>query len=460
MILTTILIIHSTISLNTQRLSAEISEKPNIILFSWDGFQRNHLLELLNNGSLPNLQSFIDQGSFLNLTVIDYVTQTKPGHAQMLTGYRGEHTGVYSNALLLHPIPRGYTLLERLEEYYGEDDIATSMITGKLTNVHPVFVDTTEGLDFVSIENVSSYLAGPKMLRFLEDHKNDHFAAFFHFAEPDIQGHEFGENSVEYGWGAMSCDYWLQKVLDKLEELELADNTLVYVTTDHGFNENEMRHRSDPDIWIASNDLSLRVNTNDTRGNMIDITPTIFYALGIDYTKYRPPLEGYPLQESLPEEASLRIIVMNDTASPIIAWKYGFNRIEIKEGEKVHLRFNVSDSNLRNSYLLHDDVLVEVFYPEDEYDINGTISREIDYMFDSSTTDKKYHEIELITFDERENMSEINVGITIIDSKSNNLTTSIMRRLTGTVTIPTAIILLMSFYAIILVTYIIKRLFF
>ena len=105
----------------------------NAILISWDGVQRNHLRELLNAGQLPNLQALIDEGTIVEIDVT-HKTDTKAGHAQMLTGYGPEVTGVYSNAVY-RSIPKGYTIFERLENALGEDNIATVMITGKAGNL-------------------------------------------------------------------------------------------------------------------------------------------------------------------------------------------------------------------------------------------------------------------------------------------------------------------------------------
>lgn len=105
----------------------------NAILISWDGVQRDHLRELLEAGQLPNLQALIHEGTIVEIDVT-HKTDTKAGHAQMLTGYGPEVTGVYSNAVY-RSIPKGYTIFERLENALGEENIATVMITGKAGNL-------------------------------------------------------------------------------------------------------------------------------------------------------------------------------------------------------------------------------------------------------------------------------------------------------------------------------------
>lgn len=112
--------------------ASSISDAKNVLLIGWDGVQRNHLFELLNNGSLPNLQSIINDGKIVNVTVSDHRTDTKSGWTQILTGYRWWRTGVFNNVYWFHSIPRGYTVLERVESYFGKDNVATGHITGKM----------------------------------------------------------------------------------------------------------------------------------------------------------------------------------------------------------------------------------------------------------------------------------------------------------------------------------------
>ena len=51
----------------------------------------------------------------MDIEVSGHVTDTKAGHAQMLTGYDSNLTGVFSNTRF-QPIPRGYSIFERLQE--------------------------------------------------------------------------------------------------------------------------------------------------------------------------------------------------------------------------------------------------------------------------------------------------------------------------------------------------------
>ena len=58
----------------------------NVILFGWDGAQRDHVNECLSRKELPNLQKLIDQGTYVEID-IEGKTDTKAGWSQILTGY-------------------------------------------------------------------------------------------------------------------------------------------------------------------------------------------------------------------------------------------------------------------------------------------------------------------------------------------------------------------------------------
>ncbi len=105
-----------------QTVKSQPTEAKNVILIGWDGVQRNHLLELLNRSLLPNLAGFANAGVLKNITVMDHRTDTKAGWTQILTGYKWWRIGVFSNVYWFHSIPAGYTIHERVENYFGKNE--------------------------------------------------------------------------------------------------------------------------------------------------------------------------------------------------------------------------------------------------------------------------------------------------------------------------------------------------
>lgn len=312
----------------------ERREFKNIVLIGWDGVQREHLYEMLEKGELPNLDNLIGEGQLVDITVTTGRTQTKPGWAEILTGYSFDVTGVYSN----HdygPIPAGYTVFERLEKHFRESDFVTVFIGGKINNIgargpHVIcsncltrYPDTFEktrwweedtvaparnpeeerifeqregepyfyaedSLDVFTVALGTAPNVGREVLSMLEKYQNASFFMLFHFEEPDELGHRYGENSEEYSEGIITDDYWLGEIVAQLKALNIYKTTVIYVVTDHGFDENRKGHSNAPTTFFATNDRNIKAHKGDRK----DIAPTLLEHFGVDLKSIQPPLEG------------------------------------------------------------------------------------------------------------------------------------------------------------------------
>lgn len=105
----------------------------NIILIGWDGAQRDHVKECLARKELPQLKKLSSEGALVAIDILR-TTDTKAGWAQILTGHEPEVSGVFSNSRY-GPIPKGYTVFERLEEFFGKDNFVTVAVIGKKGHV-------------------------------------------------------------------------------------------------------------------------------------------------------------------------------------------------------------------------------------------------------------------------------------------------------------------------------------
>lgn len=314
-------------------------ERPkNIILIGWDGAQRNHVKECLSRNELPNLKALSNEGTLVAIDAMR-TTDTKAGWSQILTGYMPEVTGVFSNNRY-QPIPKGLTIFERLEEYFGKDNFVTVAVIGKKGNVDadgPVKIEITSKKEArfkekakkaggkIIEENGTKYyvepgkpyynaytaldiwvnglmenkVVGSKAIEYIEKYKDKPFFFFVHFAEVDHSGHAHGENSKEYNDALISNDFWTGKIMEKLKELKLYNNTLIYVTADHGFDEGQNGHADAPYVFLATNDKGVV-----RRGYREDIAPTIYDRLGIDLSKFNPPLDGESLLKPAKNQAN------------------------------------------------------------------------------------------------------------------------------------------------------------
>ncbi|MGC8863345.1 MAG: alkaline phosphatase family protein [Armatimonadota bacterium] len=103
-------------------------------------------------------------------------------------------------------------------------------------------------------------------------------------------GHAHGENSKEYNDALIECDAWLGKIVEKLKADKIYDKTMIFVTSDHGFDEGKTGHSNAPFVFLATNDPNVVKN-----GDQRDIVPTILVEMGADLSKIEPKLPGKPL---------------------------------------------------------------------------------------------------------------------------------------------------------------------
>jgi hypothetical protein len=361
-------------------------EIENVVVIGWDGAERSRTKSLLEKGELPNLAALIKRGRLLDIDIITGATDTKAGWTQLLTGYVPEKTGVYNNGRY-EPTPEGYTVFERLEKFFGSDNIDTVAIISKKAHVdneapyrgtfeewtklvlkrlqevrkkNPEATITPEqavyqeggrivekdGQRIVEIPGKPWYHASKHLDVWvnglvenervaeraaveLEKRKDHRFFFFIHFAQPDHRGHQFGENSQEYADGIKLDDKYSGEVINKLKVLGLYEKTLVYIIVDHGFDKNKKSHLYAPFVFAGTNDPTVA----RSEGIREDIAPTILKKFGMDLSKIEPKLDGYPLDTQAPERK----------ANPELTeeYRHKYNYIDNKENNaKKVIRFD------------------------------------------------------------------------------------------------------------------------
>jgi len=309
----------------------------NIILIGWDGAQRAHVQEALARGELPTLKKLSEEGALVDVDVITGATDTKAGWTQILTGYNPEVTGTYNNGRY-RDCPAGLSVFERLKAKFGPEKFAALAVIGKREHCGEIREPVKKPLEEVEKEKARQEAAGKKpaqaggkiveengvkyvvvfegspyytmhkscdvweyglaldekvgtrTIALLDQYKDKPFFFFVHFAEVDHKGHGGGENSKQYNDALISNDTWTGKILEKVKELGLYDKTLVYVTADHGFDEDGKGHGYAPYVFLGTNDPKVKRS-----GMRQDITPTILDRFGVDLSRLQPPLDGEPL---------------------------------------------------------------------------------------------------------------------------------------------------------------------
>ncbi|MHC4136635.1 MAG: alkaline phosphatase family protein [Planctomycetota bacterium] len=163
------------------------------------------------------------------------------------------------------------------------------------------YFHTREAMDLFENGLKRDEAVGRRAIALLQEHRKRPFFLFVHFAEVDSSGHKYGENSPEYRRALISNDYWTGRILTTLKELGLAKRTLVYVTADHGFDENLKGHRAAPHVFLVTNDQRV------CRGGLRqDVAATIYDGLGLDPKAFDPPLDGTSLAKQLKQPRQKR----------------------------------------------------------------------------------------------------------------------------------------------------------
>ncbi|MFH1585833.1 MAG: alkaline phosphatase family protein [archaeon] len=267
----------------------------NIVVIGVDGTIRNRFMNMYSKGKFPNLQ-LLSGDKIYNLTITNGATDTKTGWTQFFTGYKAEVTGVYSN-YDYQPIPEGYTIFEKLEDHFGDEDIATAFYGAKGANVGgvcPGEEGEVFGQPWCLVKNNLDHWENQlgknanvleKALWFLDTYSNQRFFAFFHLREPDRSGHKFGEDSPEYRRRLKKADSFLGEIVAKLDDKGIYHKTYVWVVSDHGFDRRKTHHKNAPFTFFASNDPNVVRSAN-----RMDFTPTWLEKYGISLG----PIENAP----------------------------------------------------------------------------------------------------------------------------------------------------------------------
>lgn len=316
--------------LNRYHLERRFKAKPvrNVILIGWDGCLIDDIRQLLQIGRLPNLQRVIDEGRMIDTWITTSLTETKPGWAEILTGYGPTVTGVYDNRDKYRDIPKGLTIFERLKAHFGNDAIRTIFIAGKLQNLgnrgphrvriggnrktwhdETLWVEGEKGAGDVVWHEAEPYytackscdvfkiglgdapFVGQALIDAIGETQGKRFFAFSHFWEPDEAGHDYGEGTAAYQKVIVENDDWLGKVVATLKKQGIYDETAIYIVTDHGFDKQTMSHHFAAHTWLVTNDVVTLVDKGDRK----DVTPTLLQRFGIDWKSFQPPIHGHSL---------------------------------------------------------------------------------------------------------------------------------------------------------------------
>jgi arylsulfatase A-like enzyme len=197
------------------------------IIISVDGLRPDVLLR----ADAPHIRQMMRDGSFTFWARSTAVSITLPTHVSMLTGVEPQVHGIHWNGglPLAEPVyPRVSTIFE-LAKKAG---YTTGAVTGKSkfdVLAKPGTIDHAYWPDEAKSDDADVAANAQQMLR---SHRPDVFLV--HFPGVDNVGHKIGWGTPEQLAAVAEADAAVGALRATLNELKLADETLIILTADHG----------------------------------------------------------------------------------------------------------------------------------------------------------------------------------------------------------------------------------
>jgi len=294
-----------------------------VVLVSWDGVRRDVLFDLLHwqsSDEMPRLCPHANREATVPVACGDWLTclpilcgfqviesndvegkpLTKTQHAQMLTGYGPQETGEIFNAGSAR-VPPGMTIYEHIA--LARPEIATVHLAGRKYVGRSIVGYAYDGgavdlmlrrgnYDHPRYTGANTTERVVEGLEFLGGWPS--FFYFIHYKTADEVGHVSSDKSETYREAIIANDEQLGRLLDLFYQRGVLDGTKFFVTTDHGFAGNvhiNLENASVAQTWFASSDFDL----DGSPATILDVTPTVLDAFGIDASQFTPPYRGRSL---------------------------------------------------------------------------------------------------------------------------------------------------------------------
>ncbi len=303
-IIAVLLLLIGAVRAQEAQSSKPVPEIERVLIISVDGLRP----DLLLRANTPHMRSMLERGSFSMWARTIPEAITLPSHTSMLTGVHIKTHGISWNNDGRGPENRHPPRVPSLFAVAKQAGLSTALVTGKQKFI--IFVD--EGaVDYHAVSGSKRYddqAVADMGVQFLREHRPH--VMFLHMGQVDSRGHSIGWGTPEQIAQIENADQAVGKVLAAVEELKLADSTLIILSADHGgqgrkHGANDARSRHIP--WIAVGpgvrpgfDLTrlseLQIDTYDTFA-------TACYVLGLPIPEH---CEGKPIQEIFVEREALQ----------------------------------------------------------------------------------------------------------------------------------------------------------
>jgi ectonucleotide pyrophosphatase/phosphodiesterase family protein 5 len=225
-------------------LSLNASDRPYVLLISFDGFRWDYV----SRGITPALSKTAEDGVHALTLRPTFPTKTFPNHYSIITGLHPENHGLIANSFINPETGNWYSLgdsnaVKDTNWYQGEpfwetaerNNIKTASMfwpgseqKGKFK--HPTYVKKYDhNMPYIDrVDTVISWFKKPIKTR-------PQFVTLY-FHDTDSYGHEYGPNSPEINESIKRMDSVFNYLVDQLKEINFYDSLNIIALSDHGMN--------------------------------------------------------------------------------------------------------------------------------------------------------------------------------------------------------------------------------
>lgn len=221
-----------------------VTNIPYVVMLSLDGFRWNYP----DRANTPNLDKIAGKGIRSEMKA-SFPTKTFPNHYTIATGLYPDHHGIVNNTFWDPQRGVLYKISDRSKVqdgyFYGGEPI---WVTAEKQNVRSAsffWVGSEAKIKgyYPSIwktyqHNFPFYQRADSVIAWLQlpKEKRPHLITWY-LSEPDGTGHHYGPESQQITDTVQGLDKIVGYFLDKLEQLDIADEVNVIIVSDHGMQE-------------------------------------------------------------------------------------------------------------------------------------------------------------------------------------------------------------------------------
>ncbi|MDX2021862.1 MAG: alkaline phosphatase [Deltaproteobacteria bacterium] len=194
----------------------------HVIIVSEDGMRP----DLLTAAEAPLHHRLMAEGAYSLRAMTIRRASTLPSHAAMLSGFDVEAHGLYWNSWRPE---RGFIKVPTVFSAAADTGKGVAAFVGKQKLAHIIRPEQ------INVFATPSYLCrkvAEEAIEYFLEHKPQ--VEFVHFSDPDSFGHKDGWMSESQRKAVRSSDRCLRTLIDGIAASELARDTLVIVSADHG----------------------------------------------------------------------------------------------------------------------------------------------------------------------------------------------------------------------------------